>query len=402
MFSRLRNADSQMVLFVAGLLCFGMSMGLFESSFNNFLADTYNMDAETRGRLEFPRELPGFLVAAVAGALFFFSEIRVAAIALLLMAVGQAAIGLWGDRYNLMLVGMIVWSAGMHLQMPVTRAIALAMTKSGGGALLGRLSGWQTGAAILGSGLLWLGLGNTEWAYTPVFFLAALLSLVGGVVYLFMQPAHGQSGERPKFIFRRRYTLYYLLNILFGARKQVFITFGPWVLIKIFGEPVSKIALLNMIAAFFGMFLAPFIGRMIDRVGEKTVLMTDAVLMISVCLGYGFADQLGLGVFAADLICASFVLDQMLFNVGIARATYMRKIAERPEDVTATLSFGVTIDHVVSMSIPTVGGIVWMLYGYQYVFMGAACIAAMNLLATGFMRVPPPESEKEAAVQAAG
>lgn len=400
MISRLRSLDSQLLMFLFGLICYGVSMGLFESSFNNFLSDTYHMDAATRGRLEFPRELPGFLVAAIAGALFYFSEIRVAAIALFLMALGQIGIAFFGTQYQVMIGMMIVWSAGMHLQMPVTRAIGLTLAREGGGAMLGKLGGVQTGAAIIGSGLLLLGLGNTEWAYTPVFLLAAVASLIGGVIYLSMRPVEGQAGERPKFIFRKRYSLFYLLNILFGARKQVFITFGPWVLIKVFGEPLSTIALLNMIAAIGSMFLSPYIGKLIDRIGERPVLMADAVLMVAVCLGYGFADQLGLGGVAVDLICVSFVMDQMLFNVGIARATYLRKIAIKPEDVTASLSLGVTIDHSVSMSIPTLGGIIWMVYGYQYVFMGAACIALLNLLATSFIRTPP-RIPKEVA-QAAG
>jgi hypothetical protein len=402
MVSRLRNLDTQLLLFIAGLMCYGMSMGLFETSFNNFLSDTYNMDAQTRGRLEFPRELPGFLVAAVAGALFFFSEIRVAAIALFLMAVGQIGIALWGHQYGLMLAGMIVWSAGMHLQMPITRAIGLTLAKEGGGTMLGRLSGIQTGAMIIGSGLLWMGLGNTSWAYMPVFLLASAACIAGAVLYCFMRPVEGQAGERPKFIFRRRYWLFYVLNILFGARKQVFITFGPWVLIKVFGEPVSTIAMLNVVAAFLGMIFSPQLGRLIDRIGERAVLMGDAVLLVGVCLGYGFADQLGLGRFAIDLICASFVLDQVLFNVGIARATYMRKIAEKKEDVTATFSLGVTIDHAVSMSIPTLGGMVWVVYGYQYVFLGAACIAGLNLIATSLIRVPPPGAAREGQAQAAG
>lgn len=396
MISRLRSLDSQLLMFLFGLICYGVSMGLFESSFNNFLSDTYHMDALTRGHLEFPRELPGFLVAAVAGALFYFSEIRVAAIALFLMALGQIGIAFFGTHYQLMIGTMILWSIGMHLQMPVTRAIGLTLAREGGGAMLGKLGGLQTGAAIIGSGLLLLGLGNTEWAYTPVFLLAAVASLIGGIFYLSMRPVEGQTGERPKFIFRKRYSLFYLLNVLFGARKQVFITFGPWVLIKVFGEPLSTIALLNMIAAVGSMFLSPYIGKLIDRIGERPVLMADAVLMVGVCLGYGFADQLGLGTFAVDLICVSFVMDQMLFNAGIARATYLKKIAVKPEDVTATLSLGVTVDHAVSMSIPTLGGMVWMLFGYQYVFMGAAGIALLNLLATSFIRTPPRVVKEEA------
>jgi predicted MFS family arabinose efflux permease len=217
-----------------------------------------------------------------------------------------------------------------------------------------------------------------------------------------MKPIEGHTGNRPKIIIQKRYTLFYILNVLFGARKQIFITFGPWVLIKVFGEPVSTIAWLNVIASILGMFFSPQIGKLIDRFGERGVLMADAALLIGVCLGYGFADQMGLGRFALDLIYISFVLDQVLFSVGIARTTYVSKIAAKKEDVTATLSLGVTVDHVISMSIPTLGGLIWAIYGYQYVFIGAAIVACLTLIATGFITIPPPKTENQIETEAAG
>jgi hypothetical protein len=83
-----------------------------------------------------------------------------------------------------------------------------------------------------------------------------------------------------------------------------------------------------------------------------------------------------------------YVLDNVLFAAGIARTTYLDKIAESESDVHASLSLGVTIDHAVSMSIPTLGGLVWAVYGFPYVFLGAAAIAALNLVAAGFVRAP--------------
>ena len=386
-----------------GTLTIGLSMGLAETSFNNFLSDTYEMDAQTRGELEFPRELPGFLVAVFAGALFFFSEIHIAALSMFIMAIGLAGIGLLGNDYTMMITFMIIWSIGMHLQMPVTHSIGLNLAREGGGGtMLGRLGGVRTGAAIIGSGLLWIGLGETAWAYAPVFILSALVCLAGGICYLAMKPIEGHTGNRPKIIIQKRYTLFYILNVLFGARKQIFITFGPWVLIKVFGEPVSTIAWLNVIASILGMFFSPQIGKLIDRFGERGVLMADAALLIGVCLGYGFADQMGLGRFALDLIYISFVLDQVLFSVGIARTTYVSKIAAKKEDVTATLSLGVTVDHVISMSIPTLGGLIWAIYGYQYVFIGAAIVACLTLIATGFITIPPPKTENQIETEAAG
>jgi hypothetical protein len=64
----------------------------------------------------------------------------------------------------------------------------------------------------------------------------------------------------------------------------------------------------------------------------------------------------------------------------MARSTYMRKIAVDPGDVTPTLSAGTSFDHVVAMTIPFFGGLLWASLGYKYVFLAAAGIAIVNLL----------------------
>ncbi|MBI4553718.1 MAG: MFS transporter [Candidatus Latescibacteria bacterium] len=391
MIARLRALSPQLLLFIVGTIFMGIASGLFETSFNNFLSDTFHMSASARGRLEFPRELPGFLVAVVAGALFFFSEVHVAVIALVLIAAGLTGLGLFGDQYETMLAGMIIWSTGMHLAMPVTGSISLGLARAGQGAtMLGRLSGIRTAASIIGAGLVWLGLGGMQWGYSAIFLTAAASSLVGAIVIAGMRPVKGREGKRPKFLVRRQYRLFYLLNVLFGARKQVFITFGPWVLVKVFGAPVSTLAKLSIVASALGMFFSPQLGRLVDRFGERVVLMGDAVLLMGVCLGYGFAERLPFGSSAVYVIYISYILDQVLFAVGIARTSYLDKLATNKEDVTATLSLGVTIDHAVSMSIPALGGLVWVVYGYEYVFIGAAGVAFLNLIAASFVRVSRP------------
>jgi MFS family permease len=400
--NRLRSLDSQLLFFIAGTVFYGISTGLSETSFNNYLSDTYQMGADERGRLEFPRELPGFLVAVMAGALFLFSELHIAILSMILMAIGLAGIGLYGQDYSIMMGAMVVWSIGMHLAMPVIRAISLNLAQEGrGGTMLGRLGGIRTGAAIIGGGLVWLGLGETEWEYLPIFIGAALACLLCAGAMMLMRPIAGHEGKRPKFVFRKKYWLFYLLNILFGARKQVFITFGPWVLVKVFCEPVSTIAELTVVASALGMFLSPQIGYLIDRLGERALLMIDALLLMAVCLGYGYAEYLPLS-YAIGIIYVSFVMDQVLFVVGIARTTYLDKIAVKKDDLTASLSLGVTIDHAISMSIPTLGGLVWIYYGYQYVFIGAAGVALLTLMAASLIRVPPPESAQQVEVGAAG
>jgi hypothetical protein len=198
----------------------------------------------------------------------------------------------------------------------------------------------------------------------------------------------GAHLDRPRFIWNRQYGLYYVLQLLFGARKQIFITFGPWVLVRIFHQPVWIFAQLWIAASVIGLFFQPALGRAIDRLGERTVLMLDGFLTFSVCMGYAFAHKIPVPGLALGLLYACLVGDQLLFGTGMARDTYLSKIAVKKEDITPTLSLGVSINHVVSMSIPSVGGLLWMKYGHPAVFYAASGIALLMILFTSRIRLP--------------
>ncbi len=80
--------------------------------------------------------------------------------------------------------------------------------------------------------------------------------------------------------FHKEYRLYYWLSILFGTRKQIFLTFAPWVLVTVFNQPVTMLATLLTIGGICGVAFQPLLGKAIDKLGEKTVLITEAVLLI--------------------------------------------------------------------------------------------------------------------------
>ena len=227
--------------------------------------------------------------------------------------------------------------------------------------------------------------------------MGSALALLGGIMILRMHRANGKqeaSGPRAKLVFNWRYRVFYALAVLFGARKQIFITFAPWVLITVFHRGPSTFAALAMAAAFIGIFFQPLIGKVIDRFGERVVLMSDGVLLVAVCMGYGFAHRIGTGGLVLAIVFTCFVLDHLLFAVGMARTTYVSKIAEKKEDLTATLSLGVTLDHAVSMSIPMLGGVTWMTFGFEYVFVGAAALALLSTVTASFVRLPKvPDDE---------
>jgi predicted PurR-regulated permease PerM len=80
----------------------------------------------------------------------------------------------------------------------------------------------------------------------------------------------------------------------------------------------------------------------------------------------------------------------MLMSVNMARAMYMKKIAIRPEDVQPALTVSVTLDHIFSITVALLGGVIWNAFGFQYVFLLGVFIALANFVAALQIRVPKP------------
>jgi predicted MFS family arabinose efflux permease len=150
-------------------------------------------------------------------------------------------------------------------------------------------------------------------------------------------------------------------------------------------------ATLLMIGGIIGIFFQPLLGKMIDKLGEKIVLEAEAVLLVFVCLGYGFARFVLPEAAALTVTFICFLLDQVLISVNMARATYINKIALQPADVQPALTVSVTLDHIFSISVALIGGAIWNAFGYQYVFLIGVGIAIINFFAAKRIRIPDKE-----------
>lgn len=372
-----------LILFLIASAFLGISQSIDASVFNNFLNDTFNITVSQRTILEFPREFPGFLVVLVSGALLALGDVRIAAIANILAAVGMMGLGYLSKSFGTMMIWMTIYSMGQHLFLPMSNSIGMSLAdKNSMGKVLGRISGVNTAAFLMTSlataFLFRLVRVNYAAAYT-----VGTIAFLGSAIFIFMMVPHKAKVTGKRLFFRKKYTLFYFLSILYGARKQIFVTFGPWVLIKIFNQGVTTFAMLGFIVAGIGMFFKPFVGTLIDKKGERYVLAAEAILLIGVCMGYAVAGNLGLNVDTALIITAAcYIIDQLLVAAGMARATYLNKIAISPEEVSPTLSMGISLDHIVAMIVPWLGGLVWAAFGYEMVFILGAVIALINLLLT--------------------
>jgi predicted MFS family arabinose efflux permease len=375
-----------LLFFISAISIFGFAQGIVDSTLNNYLYETFSLSFFDRGMMELPRELPGFLVIFMSALLFFLSDRRLAAWANLIAGVGIFLIGFLTRNFSSMLFFLFIYSIGQHLFIPLNLSIGMQLAEQGRtGRRLGQFNGAINLFAIVGSLAVFIGFRFFNFNFKISFLMASFGFIGAGILIFFMKP-NKPTPAKTKFILRKEYALFYWLNILFGTRKQIFLTFAPWVLVSVFFQKTYVMGILLTIGGVLGIFFKPVLGRLIDRLGERVILGAEALILIFICFFYGFAKIIFQYQTALYIAFACYIFDYLLMSVGMARATYLKKIAVRDEDVSQTLTMGVTIDHVFSILIAISGGLVWQFLGYQYIFLIGSFIAVINFISVLFIR----------------
>jgi predicted MFS family arabinose efflux permease len=305
---------------------------------------------------------------------------------------GLLAMGLMTPAFGVMLIFLFVNSMGMHLFVPVSDGISLAFAEKGGfGSTMGKFNGVRTACSMIAGVLVFVGFKAGFFSFiTPVklIFLIAAGTFAAVLCLLLVMQRVADPQSKPakvKLLFRKEYGSFYLLSILFGARKQIMFVYGPWVLIELLGFGADAMALLAIAGAGVGIFLLPAVGRWIDRFGTARIMAFEAAAFFVIYAAYGV---LSAGLSAGWLLTAGFpvvaafainMLDRMTMQFGMVRSVYMRSIALTPEDVTPTLAAGQTLDHVLSILSAFLCGFLWKEWGPEYVFVLAALLSLANM-----------------------
>ncbi len=395
---RVKNMPRDLALFFIISFSVGLAANLVDSTLNNFLNETYTLTGFQRSFLEFPRELPGFLVVFISALFWFLGSRRLGFFSLLLYAAGILLLGIIPGNYGILVIFLFTYSLGMHLFMPVQTTIGMELAADGRtGARLGQMNAVRNMAMIVGAGLVFFGFKYLHFTYKFNFILTVVVLVFAAALMLLMSPQKVELSH--SFLkLRKEYGIFYMLAMLSGSRKQLFITFAPWVIVTIFHKPTQTIATLLVIGGVIGIVFQPFLGRAIDRFGEKTIITIEAITFIFVCLGYGFSGSLFPENTAFIITCACYLLDQVLMSVSMARSTYIKKIALQPMDIQPALSASVTIDHIFSISVALLGGVIWSKLGYQYVFLLGVIISVFNFITARKMRLPAVHTPSAVAV----
>lgn len=385
---RIKSMPRDLALFFVISFAVGLAANLVDSTLNNYLNETYTLSGFQRSFLEFPRELPGFLVVFISALFWFLGSRKLGFFSLLLYAVGILLLGIIPGTYGVLVIFLFIYSLGMHVFMPVQTTIGMELAADGRtGTRLGQLNAVRNMAMIVGAGLVFFGFKYFHFTYKFNFILTVIVLIIAAALMLLMSPQKVALSH--SFLkLRKEYGIFYLLAVLYGSRKQIFITFAPWVIVTIYHKPTQTIATLLVIGGIIGILFQPLLGRAIDRFGEKTIITIEAITFVFVCLGYGFSGSLFSVNTAFIITCVCYLTDQVLMSVSMARSTYIKKIALQPTDIQPALSASLTIDHIFSISVALLGGVIWSKLGYQYVFLLGAVISVLNFFTARKMRLP--------------
>ena len=370
LFADLRDSTPRpflLLLLTVFLADFGL--GIQTATYPNFMVQQLDIHPEQLGIMESIRESPGFILVAIAALTMRIAEPVLGGLALLVESAGMGSVYLVQSVNGLILVSFI-WSLGMHTWMPLNQSIALATADDRTrGKRLGQLRSASALAQLTGMGVV--ALVATHVGLRAVFLVAGA-SIFLGALNVLRIPRNLRKVEKPRLVFKRRYSTYYLLTFLEGCRKQVFITFAVFALVRVYGASVGEIAGLMVGINLTNLVLAPTIGHWIDRWGERRVLTVNYLCLVFVFLGYALVTYL-------PALFALYAADGIIFTLSLAVTTYLDRIAE-PQDVMPTLSMGVTANHFAAILVPVTGGLLWATYGYQVFFFGGAAVVLLSLV----------------------
>ena len=357
---------------------------------NNFVIEVAGFDGSDIGWLHTVREIPGFFAIGVIALIMVMHEQVLGLVSLLLLGVATAMTAQFPTLGGILTITMLS-SIGFHYYETVNQSLQLQwLDKLRAPQMLGWLLAAGSGATLLAYVLIVLTWRAFDLSYNLVYMVSGGFTAVVAVFCLLAYPRfEAPNPQVRKMVLRRRYWLYYALQFMAGARRQIFVVFAGFMMVERFGFEVHEVTALFMINLVVNMLAAPLMGRAVFRFGERNALIFEYVGLALVFLAYGGIYMFGWGVVLAATL---YVVDHILFSLALALKTYFQKIAD-PGDIAPTAAVAFTINHIAAVFLPAALGYLWLV-SPAWVFVMAAGMAVVSLmLALMIPRHPEPGNE---------
>lgn len=373
--------NSYYKVFLTSLLITGLGYGIYKGVIDNYMAEIVGMGEFDRGLTEFFRELPGLMLIVILAALYMFSAQKLYKLGAVIMLLGMGMLSIVTPTKLLVTVAVCIYSLGEHIQLGMKNTLSLEYAKDNqGGQALGYQNALYQAGTVIGYGIIIVVFAflAANKLYKPIFMVATLIMAVSAVFSFKIKGDSETDKSKSRFYFRKKYTKFYMLEVFYGARKQVFFTFGPYVLILFYGANAAIISLLFAISAVCCFFLAPLVGKIIDRIGYKVVMVSDTLILVIVCFFYGFAHHIFPREIAFIICCVNYILDSIISLASMASNVYVQDISDNQEEVKATISTGISVNHLITVLIALFGGWVWQTLGIETLFIISAVLGLCN------------------------
>ncbi len=382
-----RRPIALLFLMAAGM---PIAFATWSALLNNFVIEVANFDGSDIGWLHSVREIPGFLAIGVIAVLLVMREQVLALVSLILLGVATALTA-WFPQMGGILIITLLSSIGFHYYETVNQSLQLQwLPKDKAPQMLGLLLAAGSGAtlvAYVAIVLSWEALGLT---YNAVYMLAGGITTAIAIFAFFAYPQfEAPNPQLKKFVLRKRYWLYYALQFMAGARRQIFMVFAGFMMVQKFGFDVHEVTGLYLINLVANMIFAPLMGRIVARFGERRALMFEYTGLMLVFLAYGGIYWFGWGVVVAAVL---YILDHFFFALALALKTYFQKIAD-PQDIAPTAAVAFTINHIAAVFLPASLGYLWVVSPSSVFLLAAGMAATSFILATLIPRDPCPGNE---------
>ncbi len=327
------------------------------------------------------REIPGFLAFTAIFWLLILREQVMAYASLVILGIGVALTGANPTLTGILLTTFVM-SVGFHYFETINTSLQLQLLpKAQAPQLIGRIISAGAMAQFIAYGGLaiawWAGWQNYMYLYMLLGLACAVLTIVA---FLYFGRFEGSVPQRKRIVLRQRYWLYYALTFMSGARRQLFMAFGGFLLVKKFGYSVGDMAMLMLVTSAANTFFAPRLGRLVSVWGERNTITLENCVLICVFIGYAMTESAGLAA-------ALFIIDGIFFTLILAQKTYFQKIGD-PADMAATAATAFTINHIAAVAIPVTFGLIGTV-DYAMIFWLGAGIATTSLLLSFLVPTQP-------------
>ena len=299
-----------------------------------------------------------------------------ALVSLLLLGVASAMTA-WFPSLGGIIAITLISSIGFHYYETVNQSLQLQwVDKRQAPKVLGWLLSVGSAATFVAYVLIVMTWETFDLSYDAVYMVAGGLTVAISLLGILAYPQfESPSPQIKKMILRRRYWLYYLLQFMSGARRQIFMVFAAFMMVEKFGFEVHEVTTLFLINLVANIVFAPLMGAAVQKWGERATLLFEYSGLVVVFLLYGGIYFFGWGVLLAAIL---YVVDHLLFALALALKTYFQKIAD-PADIAPTAAVAFTINHIAAVFLPALLGYLWLV-SPGAVFMCAAAMASGSFM----------------------